>query len=123
MVKKTILFSLLLLLITLLWNQFLPKNFHSVYAPFILLYFFVSIMIVHPLLMKSNKKSSQSFIRAYMGSTAIRLFSSILIIFIFLLINKNQPERITFAVTFMFYYFSFQIFEVVSLLKELLRKS
>src|ERR1035437_4171951 len=122
MIKKLILFSLLLLIITLLWNYFLPENLHAIYAIYILIYFFISTLFVHRLLLKANKKSPQNFIRTYMSSTGIRLLLNLLIIFVYILIDHNHSTKIAFALTFFFFYFSFQIFEVSSLMKELVGK-
>lgn len=122
MIKKLIFFSLLLLIITILWNYFLPENLHAVYAIYILIYFFISTLFVHRLLLKANKKSPQNFIRTYMGSTGIRLLLNLFIIFVYILIDHNRATKIAFALTFFFFYFSFQIFEVSSLMKELVGK-
>jgi hypothetical protein len=122
MVKKLILFSLLLLIIALLWNHFLPENLQAVYAVYILIYFFVSTLFVHRLLIKANKKSPQNFVRTYMSSTGIRLLLNLMVIFIYILIDHNRGTRIGFALSFFFFYFSFQIFEVTSLMKELAKK-
>lgn len=122
MIKKLALFSILLLIIVLLWDHFLPENLHSAYAIYILIYFFVSTFFVHKLLIKANKKSPQNFIRTYMGSTGIRLLLNLLIIFVYILIDHNRAAKIVFALTFFFFYFSFQIFEVSYLMKEMTAK-
>ncbi len=119
MIKKLLLFSILLLVIALLWNHFLPENLHTLFAIYILIYFFLSTLIVHRLLIRANKKSPQNFVRTYMGSTGIRLLLNLLIIFVYILIDHNRETRIEFALSFLFFYFSFQIFEVSSLMKEL----
>lgn len=122
MIKKIILFSFLLFLISFLWNHFLPENLHLVYVIYILIYFAVSTFFVHLLLIQADKKSPQKFIRTYMGSTAIRLLLNLLAIFIYIMIDRNRSTEITFALSFLFFYFSFQVFEVSSLLKELTGK-
>jgi L-asparagine transporter-like permease len=119
MIKKLIIFSLLLLIIALLWNHFLPEELHAAYAIYILIYFFVVTLVVHRLLIKANKRSPQNFVRTYMGSTGIRLLLNLLVIFVYILIDHNRAARIGFALSFLFFYFAFQIFEVSSLMKEL----
>lgn len=120
MIKNSIIFSFILIVIALLWNLFLPDNLKSPAAPYIVIYFFVATIITHQLLMKKNRESPQNFIRAYLGSTAFRLFLNLMIIIVYMLVNK--PGAMAFTLSFLVFYFLYLIFEIISLQKDLKAK-
>ncbi len=120
MIKNTIIFSFTLIVISLLWNLFVPENIKSPATPYVVIYFFVSTIVTHHLLMKTNKQSPQNFIRAYLGTTALRLFLNLMIIVMYMLINRMGA--MVFALSFLVLYFLYLIFEIISLQKDLKEK-
>jgi L-asparagine transporter-like permease len=120
MLKNTIVFSFVLIVAALLWNLFVPENIKSPATPYIVIYFFVSTVVTHQLLMKTNKQSPQNFIRAYLGTTALRLFLNLMVIIIYMLVNRSGA--MVFALSFLVFYFLYLIFEIISLQKDLKEK-
>ena len=117
MIKNTIIFSIILITLSLIWNYYVPEKFTSPTMPFIVIYFALSTVIVHELLIKTNNESPKNFIRTYMGTTALRLFLNLMIIIVFMLVNRSGA--MAFALAFLVFYFLFLIFEIVSLQKDL----
>ncbi len=120
MIKNTIIFSFVLIVIALLWDLFVPENLKSPASPYIVIYFFLATIITHRILMKTNKQSPQNFIRAYLGTTALRLFLNLMIIIAFMLINRAGATA--FTLSFLVFYFLYLIFEIISLQKDLKAK-
>ncbi len=117
MIKNSIVFSFILIVGALLWNLFVPENLKSPAAPYIVIYFFIATIATHQFLINKNKQSPQNFIRAYLGSTAFRLFLNLIIIMIYMLVNRSGAMSFTLA--FLAFYFLFLIFEIISLQKDL----
>ncbi len=117
MIKNTIIFSFILIVIALLWNVLVPLNLRCPASPYIVIYFFIATIITHHLLIKTSKQSPQNFVRTYMGTTAFRLFLNLIIIIIYMLVDRNGA--MAFALSFLVYYFLYLIFEIISLQKEL----
>ncbi len=117
MIKNTILFSVLLLVLAIAWNQFMPPNLASPAMPIIVIYFFISTVIVHRILIKTNTESPKNFIRTYMGTTALRLFLNLMVIIIYILVDRSRA--MAFALAFLVFYFIYLIFEIISLQKDL----
>jgi hypothetical protein len=120
MTRTIAVFTAILIALTSAWNYLMPARFHSPHAIFIVLYFFLTNALVHRFLIRTNAVSPKNFIRAYMGSTALRLMLNLLIILIYILVNR--AGAIPFTLAFLFYYFCFLILEIVSLQKELKAK-
>ena len=114
--KNLFLLSIILLLLIFLCNNFLPEKFHSQHAYYLILYFIISTWLIHKAITKAAEKSHQSLIRVYMASTAIRLFTSLIIIIIYGLLFRKQIT--SFVLFFLPMYFIFLIFEVISLIKK-----
>ncbi len=117
MLKNTIVFSFVLIVLALLWNLFVSESLKSPTSPYIVIYFFIATVVTHRLLMKSNKQSPQNFIRVYLGTTAFRLFLNLIIIIAYMLINR--AGAMSFTLSFLVFYFLYLIFEIISLQKDL----
>ena len=114
--KNLLFLSILLLLLVFLCNRFLPEKIQSQHAYYLILYFIISTLLIHKAITKAAKKSPQSLIRVYMASTAIRLFTSLIVIVIYGLLFRKQ--LIGFVLFFLPMYFIFLVFEVASLIKK-----
>lgn len=117
MIRATLIFSLVLLCGTFVWNYLVPEDNATVLSYFMILYFALSTLVVHRFLMKINERSAKDFVRAYMGSTALRLFVNLMVIVVGIVVDK--ANGFLFSLTFLFYYFCFLIFEVICLQKDL----
>jgi hypothetical protein len=113
-------FSLALLTVCFAWNLMAPQEFHSVYLYFIVLYFYATTAIVHRFLVRTNERSPKDFIRAYMGSTALRLFVNLMVIVVFMLADRSHA--MFFSLSFLVFYFIYLVFEIVLLQKDLRKK-
>ena len=120
MLKKNILFSLVLMIAALAWNYFSPTQLHSPAAEFIVMYFFSATTLVHMYLMRTNDISPKNFVRAYMGSTALRLMINLLVIIAYIVIDRSGAMK--FALTFLLFYFLYLIFEIAALQNDLKKK-
>jgi hypothetical protein len=95
----------------------MPLEKHIPHVWMILGFFSITTAIFHFFAMQATKGKPQSFIRYYMGSTALRFFMYIMIIVAYRFYDK--PALIPFAIGFMGHYFLFTVFEVPVLLGEL----
>ncbi len=120
MIKNSIVFSILLILISLAWNHFVPEKLTSPAMPFIVVYFFISTVFTHQFLIKVNKQSAQGFVRAYLGTTTFRIFLNLIVIIAYMLIDRTGA--MAFSLSFLAFYFLFLIFEIISLQKDLKKK-
>ncbi len=115
--RSLILLSAVLLLLIMSWNHFLPSRLTSPHANYILIYFVFSTAIFHHFFIKANAQSPQNFIRTYMASTALKLLLNLIVIIIYILVNREHA--IIFVLSFLAIYFVFLIFEIIALQKEL----
>lgn len=114
--RSLITLSFLLIVISFCWNYFLPQ-FNSPHIIYIVLYFFVSTAAIHHFLVKANTQSPQNFVRSYIAFTALKLLLNLMVIILYIFINRSQA--IVFILSFLILYFIFLVFEIISLQKEL----
>ena len=88
---------------------------------FLLVFFIVLSAGMHALLLKISGQRPQQFINAFMGVTGGKLFALLIMLMIYLGLNKNA-DRVGFILSFFILYVSFTTFEVVILLKTLKNK-
>jgi len=118
---KLTLFSLLVSLLIFCWNMFIPVEYTTNHAYFIGIYFFLFSLITHFILVKSlNNENKNLFTFRYMAISGIKLFLSLIVIFVYAFNNKSRV--IPFAVLFLLIYFLYTGFEIASLLKRLKKK-
>ncbi len=115
---KLILFSLIITASVVAWNMFIPKEYVSIHAYFIIPFFFIYSYLTHLSLTKAlTSDNKNAFTMRFMGATGIKLFFSLIFIVVYSFVNK--AGLIPFAVLFLFLYFAFTIFETMILFKEL----
>ena len=114
---KIIFFSIFLAL-ALYGVKYLAPQFEIVPFYFISIVFFMFLTIlVYYLLLNGLKESNKKFIYAFYTSTIIRLFGSITVLLLYLLIYKNSS--LNEAVVFIILYFLYTGFEIVNLFPTL----
>jgi hypothetical protein len=97
--------------------QWLVPAYASPVLPFIVLFFFViTLFTIFIVLRDDQGKDGQRFVSGYMLSRIIKLFSCLIFLFLYIVINKQDAWK--FAISFMVIYFLFSIFEVVLLKQE-----
>ncbi len=116
---KLLLFTAILWGLLIIWNFYTPESFKIHHAYIIPLHFFIITSILHIRLVKSSQKEPKNFVYSFMGSTALRMFITLIALVIYILIDK--ANAMNFAVAFLFGYFVYLIFEVVEL-QKLFRK-
>ncbi|MCX6189633.1 MAG: hypothetical protein NTW54_08545 [Bacteroidetes bacterium] len=114
---KIVLFSLFLAFALYGINYILPQ-FEIVPFYFVSIVFFMLLTIlVYSMLLKGLKQESKKFVYAFYFTTLIRLFGSLLMLLISMLImGKNNLNQ---AVVFIILYFLFTGFEIVNLFPNL----
>ncbi len=114
--KRLLLFSLILGLITVLFVFFLPKIFISPALPFLFFFFIASSLLSYYYLLKSMKKKFIRFTNTFLLITAIKLLLYVAVMVIYVLIHRE--DAVPFLLSFFILYLCYTVFEVVILLKK-----
>ena len=120
---KTFLFSTILAALTtiLKYTDIIPAIHNQWYA--ILLFYFLLTTFILNKLLQSLQKTPRKFIASFLGMTALRmmLFTSIILLYAFLIQHDNSRNVVGFILTFSVYYLLFTTWEIgliVSALKN-----
>lgn len=118
---KLTFYSLFVTLLVFCWNQFIPPEYTSLNAYFIIAYFAIFSFVTHLWLVKSLSSPNKSqFTMRFMVASGIKLFLSVIIIIVYAMMKKQ--DTIPFAILFLFNYFLFTGFEIPILLKQIKSK-
>ncbi len=113
---RIIVFSAIIAALTVIF-QWLCPAYASPALPFIVLFFFViTLTTIYIVLRNTTGTDGRKFVSSYMLSRIIKIFSCLIFLVLYLLLNKNDSLR--FAISFLVIYFLYSIFEVVVLKKE-----
>lgn len=113
---RVLVFSVIMAGLTVLFQIFCPQ-LASPALPFIVLFFmFVTLFTLFIVLRDDQAKAKKRFVSSYLLSRIIKLFSCLLFIILYILINRSDARR--FAIAFLIIYFFYSIFEVIVLKKE-----
>lgn len=113
---RILVFSVILAGASLLFQLICPK-YATPALPFIVLFFFViTLTTIYIVLRNTTGTDGRKFVSSYMLSRIIKIFSCLIFLVLYLLLNKNDSLR--FAIAFLVIYFLYSIFEVVILKKE-----
>ena len=113
---KLTLFSAAVLGILLFFQSKASTSFQTTSFWAIWTFFAVVTAAIHYILVKVARQDSKKFITYFLGITGIKLFSYLIIIIIYSLLNRNHAQG--FIVCFLIAYFLFSGFEVAMLLKH-----
>ena len=111
--KKLLLFSLVLIGVSLLLYDTLLKEFYLKIFP---LQFGVIVLITvfsHLRLMNASEQNSRKFSTTYLSVMSVRLLIYLVFILVCLLIDRTSA--VNFVVTFLALYLAFTIFEVIEI--------
>ncbi len=101
--RSMILFTALALTCAFIFYWIIPQHYFQ-FVPFVFLYFFILNLITFSFFTRVNRITYQEFARQFMIITGIKLFGSIIFVFIYLFF---RPEHaIPFLVIFIILYFS-----------------
>ncbi len=110
---KITLFSILLFSLTLLWNRYTSGQMEVSHPLVITLYFYLSTVLTHYLILRAGKRSPAYSVRFYMASSFARMMISILILIAYVFLHRDGA--VGFILAFAIYYLLYLSFEVVSL--------
>lgn len=97
--------------------QWLCPNYTSPALPFIILFFFaITLFTIYIVLRDDRGKTSQRFVSNYLLSRVVKLFSCLLFLSLYMILNR--PDALRFAISFIIIYFLYSAFEVFVLKKE-----
>ncbi len=97
--------------------QWLYPVYASPALPFIILFFFaITLFSIYIVLRDDRGKTSQRFVSNYLLSRVVKLFSCLLFLSLYMILNR--PDALRFAISFIIIYFLYSAFEVFVLKKE-----
>ena len=109
LLRLTIISMILLVIATILYLV-LPSGKFSPATPFLVVFFYVVTALLYYILLKAASKRFSSFINQFMIITVVKLFAYIIILAIYVFVNK--PDAIPFIIAFLLLYFIYLIFEI-----------
>jgi len=110
-------FSVVVAGLTVLF-QLLCPNYASPALPFIVLFFcIITLFTIYIVLRDEKGKAQNRFVSNYLLSRIIKIFSCLIFLVAYMLLNKSDAIR--FAIAFLVIYFLYSIFEVVVMKKEM----
>ena len=113
---KLTLFSIVTFGLLYVCQHFASSRFQTDLYWLIWLFFIATTALIHYVLMKAASQDPKKFVTYFMGITGIKLFSYLIIIIIFSLLNRETASG--FIMCFLCSYFLYSGFEVVTLLKH-----
>lgn len=114
---RILVFSAVVAGLTVLF-QWLCPNYASPALPFIVLFFcIITLFTIYIVLRDERGKAQDRFVSNYYLSRIIKIFSCLIFLVAYMLLNK--PDALRFAVAFLVVYFLYSVFEVVVLKKEM----
>lgn len=113
---KLAVFSIITLGVLFLYQYIAPPSFRTHLYIGIWLFFILTTALIHFILEKSAKENSNKFVLYYMGITGIKLFSYLIIIIAYGLLDRENIKG--FVICFLLSYFLYSGFEVVMLLRH-----
>ena len=114
---RILVFSAVVAGLTVLF-QWLCPNYASPALPFIVLFFcIITLFTIYIVLRDERGKAQDRFVSNYYFSRIIKIFSCLIFLVAYMLLNK--PDALRFAVAFLVVYFLYSVFEVVVLKKEM----
>lgn len=111
-----LLYSIAVLGILLLWQHFASVRFQTTYYWIIWVFFISTTALIYSILTKAASQDPKKFVNYFMGITALKLFTYLIIIMLFGLLNRENA--VGFIICFLITYFLYSGFEVVTLMKH-----
>jgi len=113
--KQFSILAIIVLLLSILIDFFVPKIKISPMYPYILIFLYLVTLAIFKMVAKSMENRLSRFANTYMLAIfgKLVLFTGIILLYSFLI----RDDAISFMLTFCIYYFIFTVFEVFSLLR------
>lgn len=113
--KKLIILTLAVFLVFYAIAYFLPLELVTPAMPYLILLSASVTLIFHYVILKASEKKFSRFISYFMIATVLKLLLYILIIFLYVYLNRS--DTLPFVVTFLLLYIIFSVFEIINLLQ------
>lgn len=113
--KKLIILTLAVFLIFYAIAYFLPLELVTPAMPYLILLSASVTLIFHYIILKASEKKFSRFISYFMIATVLKLLLYIIIIFLYVYLNRS--DTLPFVVTFLLLYIIFSVFEIINLLQ------
>lgn len=113
---KLFIFSLVIGLVVLLLNLFLPPDAVSPSLPFLVIYFFVITAAVHYALVRSTVYSARRYVSYFMLATFAKFFIYVVTVFAYAFFNRS--DLLPFVIAFFILYILYTVFEVLAIIKK-----
>jgi len=113
--RNLLIFSLVFVLIYLLFSYILPSQFFSLSLPYLFPFFIAVSLLSYHLLLKALHRRFSKFVNSFLAITGIKLFFFMLVLVIHILLFRS--DAIAFSLNFFILYLGYTIFETVSLVK------
>lgn len=113
--KRLLIYSAIIVILSLVVSFYLPNKFVSPAIPYLLLFFILVSLTTHYLMLKKMRKNMSKFVNFFMITIFVKLLLYILVIIIYALVNPY--DLIPFVVTFFIFYLFYTIFELIYTLK------
>lgn len=111
-IRNLAIYSLAVGIITFVLWLVLPENYITPALPWIYLFFVMLTLVLFLLLSRSLEGRFSRFVNTYMIATVLKLLLMIIILVVYVILNKQ--DAVAFLITFFIMYILFTAFEVVS---------
>ena len=118
--RKLTVFTLIVSVLSAVIFFFLPAKYISPAYPFLVLFFYLSSLLIYSVLVKSLVKRPAVFINNFLMMTVGKIF--LLMIFLFFYLYFNRADAIPFVTSFFILYLLFTAFELIEVMKLLKMK-
>ena len=115
--KKLLVFSLILGIITVVLYFLIPSKFYSPAVPFLFFFFFSVTFLNYYILSRASGKKFIRFINYYILSTALKLILFIAVLVTYILLNRG--DALPFGIWFFSLYLFYTFYEVIALVGNL----
>jgi hypothetical protein len=113
--KKLIKLTVAVFLVFYAATYFMPEKLVSPAMPYLILLSASVTLIFHYIIIKAAEKKFSRFISYFMIATVMKLLLYLIVIFLYVYLNKN--DVFPFVITFLLLYIIFSVFEVINLLQ------
>lgn len=114
-VKNLLFLTVIVFVVFYAIAYFLPASLSSPAMPYLIILSFSVTLLFHYVVLKASEKKFNRFISYFMMATVAKLLLYIVIIFLYVYLNRS--DTLPFVITFLLLYFIYSIFEIINLLK------
>lgn len=114
-IKKLVIFTLIIGIISFTVGSFVPKQFMTPSLPYLLIFFFAVTAFTFYLALNAFIQKTSRFANFFMISVFAKMLLYVLIIIIYAFINIS--DIISFIITFFIFYILFTSFETLAIIK------